>query len=131
MSLPGFAHCPTSYETEQKPCESDPTQADLIEQIRQGKKDLAGANLCWADLTRADLTGATLIGADFTSANLSEADLEGADLRLADFWRTDFTGADLAGAIISIKYRIRNEKRRGELFKGANGLHLVRWVNTL
>jgi uncharacterized protein YjbI with pentapeptide repeats len=68
--------------------------------INWSGKDLAWANLAYADLaeanlTRADLAGANLAVADLRVANLTGANLAGANLTEADFRGTDLTGANL------------------------------------
>ena len=56
-------------------------QEKLIDEIRNGKKDLQGANLRNADLEGADLKGADLRNADLRFANLRNANLQTADLQ--------------------------------------------------
>ncbi len=98
----------------------DPTkQAELIKQIRKGKKDLAGADLRGANLVRtnlqnttlnwADFEGAILIRANLRRAYMEHANLRGAKLHGADFEGAILTGADFKGAILT-----------GAKFKGTN-----------
>ncbi len=82
ISLPAFSENPGPV---------DPTkQAELIEQIRQGKKHLEKTDLRWADLTEANLYGAVL-----TWANLYRAKLRWADLFMADLTGAVLIKADL------------------------------------
>lgn len=55
--------------------------------------DLMGADLGFADLSGADLRGANLWNADLRYADLREADLRGTDLRSANINGTDLSGA--------------------------------------
>ena len=70
------------------------------------KKDLAGADLRWANLSNAnlrnaDLSNANLSNADLRTANLSNANLSNADLRNADLTNAVLSWADLHNAVLS------------------------------
>lgn len=60
--------------------------------------DLAGADLCGADLTCAVLDDAQLAAANLNESNLSGASLTNADLRSASLQEADLTQADLQEA---------------------------------
>ena len=70
------------------------------------KRDCAGWENMWANLSRtdlsgADLSGANLSGARLSGANLVEADLSGANLSGAHLVEADLSGANLSGARLS------------------------------
>ena len=83
----------------------------IIDECKQGKKDLANADLEDADLRDADLCGADLRGANLRYAYLRGADLEDADLR----------GADLRG-VRGIKYAQCSFTGHGEFGQQLLGL---------
>ena len=91
----------------------------LIEEIRNGKRDLCEANLGWADLRGADLREADLREAYLLQANLSKANLREADLREADVRRADLRGADLRSANLS-SADLRGADLRSANLRGAN-----------
>ncbi len=69
--------------------------------LRNGERDLAGANLVGADLSRLDLGWANLAGADLSSADLSRtllinAKLDDANMTGAVLDRVDMSGTDLS-----------------------------------
>jgi len=68
---------------------------NIIEEIKNGRKDLRGANLSEADLRWADLRWANLRWADLSGADLREADLREADLRWANLREADLRWANL------------------------------------
>jgi uncharacterized protein YjbI with pentapeptide repeats len=75
-------------------------EGSLIEEIRAGRKALAGANLCGADLAGVNLAGVDLSGADLSGADLSgailfQANLEGARLHGATLVGAELTAANL------------------------------------
>ncbi len=132
----------------------DPTkQAELIEQIRQGKKDLTEANLqkanlykadlTFANLTRADLTegfliggfliGANLIETNLQMANLAGAKLMGADLTMANLtrailYKATLTGADFKEANLLYAY-IDSKYRDMIMASGALNTDKINWVD--
>ena len=61
-------------------------------------KDLAGAQLCGADLKKIFLPGADLTGANLSGADLGEARLEGAMLQGATLSRANLAGASLSSS---------------------------------
>ncbi len=110
-------------------------QAELIKQIKQGKKDLSKADLRGAELYRVALSGtnlqkanlqkANLVWADLSGADLSGADLSGAFLIYANLKETNLSGADLTKASIDSKYRdkIKNS--------GALNTDKINWLSKL
>ena len=86
----------------------------LIQEIRNGRKYLVGANLSLVDLCEANLYGANLRGADLRSANLNNANLCWADLRGADLSLANLREADLRSA------NLNNANLRGADLRRAN-----------
>ena len=74
--------------------------SQLIQEIRNGRKYLVGANLSWANLSGTDLSLANLREADLRSTNLIGADLTGANLIKAYLTDADFSGANLTTTIL-------------------------------
>ena len=76
-------------------------QKTLIDNIKNGFKNLSGANLSGADLSGVDLSGADLDRANFSGSNLNGVDLSGADLWGVDLSGVDLSGVDLSGVDLS------------------------------
>ncbi len=75
-----------------------------VKKIKNGEKDLNGADLSGADLRWLDLSGvnlekANLSGADLSGVNLKEANLSGADIRQTIFHCQNLREANLSGVI--------------------------------
>ncbi len=127
MSLPAF-----SENTE--PVDHT-KQAELINQIRQGEKDLRWADLRWADLRGANLKGADLSKTDLRWADLRKAELEGASLYRADLQTADLRWAGLEGATLyradlteafmSLTYKYRDMIMRS----GALNTDKINWMD--
>jgi hypothetical protein len=66
--------------------------------IKLGRKDLAGADLRYANLYKVNLSEASLYMADFSGAYLYMANLSEASLNKASLYRADLGGANLSGA---------------------------------
>ena len=123
----------------------------LIEEIKNGRRNLYGANLRGADLTEAnlseanlseanlywanlrganlhgaDLRGANLHGADLYGANLRGADLRGANLHGADLYGANLRGADLRGADLS-EANLRGADLRGANLPSPTLVLLAKW----
>lgn len=79
-------------------------QAELIEQIKKGKKDLAGVNLAFANLQGLDLQGANLQGANLEGAYLWDLDLRWTNLSYAILTRAHLNHADLQQAILTFAF---------------------------
>lgn len=79
--------------------------ADL-EGVRLCERDLRNVDMHQANLRGADLMGADLSGADLRGANLRNADLRYADLREADLRGTDLRSANINGADLSGAYGV-------------------------
>ncbi len=78
----------------------------LIEEIENGRKELAGVDLSYTSLDGLDLSGANLEGARLISCNGKRVDFSGANLRNAILESTNFEKAkmcnvDLRGADVS------------------------------
>ena len=95
------------------------TTQQIVEEIRNGRKNLAGANLVGANLARADLQGADLDGADLVGSNLVRANLARAALRGADLDGADLARANLVGSNLVRANLARADLARADL-RGAN-----------
>ena len=71
---------------------------NIVDEIKNGRKDLSCADLSDTDLHNVDLSDVDLSDADFSNADLRDADLRYADFSNADFSNADLSGADLSGA---------------------------------
>jgi len=95
------------------------------------KANLAGADLCWADLyganlSRADLRGANLYGANLRWANLGRANLGRADLRGANLYGANLRWANLSWANLSGADLSRADLRGANLSETIlNGANLI------
>ena len=81
--------------------EGAPLRKRDLRKVEMCEANLRGADLMGADLGFADLSGADLREADLSGADLREADLMGADLGFADLSRADLRGANLRNADLS------------------------------
>lgn len=91
-------------------------------------KNLAGAQLCGADLKKIFLPGADLTGANLSGADLGEARLDGAMLQGATLSRANLAGANFYEsspweAIIDLRWKdfLRGQKFRTDKMFG--GIH--------
>jgi hypothetical protein len=81
-------------------------KSQLIEAIKNGKKDLSQADLSGAyafdlDLAGAELVGSDMSGCDLTHVNLKRADLARAKITNARLWNADLEGSNLSEADLS------------------------------
>ena len=77
---------------------SDQKVLSIVDEIRNGRKDLSNANLRGANLRYANLSNADLRGANLCEADLSGANLCDAGLRYANLSGANLSGASLSGA---------------------------------
>jgi uncharacterized protein YjbI with pentapeptide repeats len=84
------------------------TLAMALDEQKNGRADLRGADLSSADLSSADLRGANLLRVDLSGTGLSYADLSGVDLHDSDLrdapiiqniHQTVFSAVSLPGAL--------------------------------
>ena len=99
--------------------EGAPLRKRDLRKVEMCEANLRGADLMGADLGFADLSGADLREADLSGADLREADLSGADLREADLSRADLRGANLRNADLS-RADLREADLRGTDLRSAN-----------
>ncbi len=116
------------------------SQKELIEQIKQGKKDLIGVHLEFANLQNLDLRWANLSFANLRYAHLNHANLQHANLHFdlvdgAFFTETDLSGANLEGMIGTADFSRANihlarieVKHKERLFPTARHAETAIWL---
>lgn len=73
----------------------------IIEEIKNGRKNLSGVDLSYTDLSHLDLSNADLSNAKLMSANCEYTNLDGANLHKANLTAANFEDATLKNADLS------------------------------